>query len=276
MGKSFEKKYPEKNDVVMTKIKCIDNLVINVELLEYGNIPGRIKLDYKNSKKILEKVKDRKTRVLKVLSVSEEDGTIELADLLGADKEEDPKFKACKDSYEKAKKVYSIMNHVSHVFNKDLDVLYKTIVWPLAEIYGHAFEAFQEIIQNENKVPQKSIIFYENLKKDIYDALIDGIYIKMKPKPIKVRVDVDIRCYGNNGVFVIQKAMLAAEKVSSEKVKVDMILESAPYYYLITKAPNETIGIEILEKALEACKKVIESAESGSFNIIKKPKNQSI
>merc|ERR1711920_1154068 len=197
----------------------------------------------------------------KVLSVSEEDGTIELSDLLGADKEEDPKFKACKDSYEKAKKVYSIMNHVSHVLNKDLDVLYEKIVWPLAEIYGHAFEAFQEIIQNENKVLQKSIIFYENLEKDIYDALINGIYAKMKPKPIKVRADVDMRCYGNDGVFVIQKAMLAAEKVSSEKV--DMILESAPYYYLI-------------KKALEACKKVIESSESGSFNIIKKPKHQSI
>merc|ERR1711972_526500 len=110
---------------VMTKIKCIDNLVINVELLEYGNIPGRIKLDYKNSKKMVEKVKDGKTRVLKVLSVSEEDDTIELADLLGANKEEDFKFKACKDSYEKAKKVYSIMNHVSHVINKDLDTLYK-------------------------------------------------------------------------------------------------------------------------------------------------------
>merc|ERR1712187_756502 len=130
-----------------------------------------------------------------------------------------------------------------------------------------------EIIHNDNK---KSILFYATLEKDIYDALIDGIYAKMKPKPIKVRADVDMRCYGNDGVFVIQKAMLAAEKVSSEKVKVDMILESAPYYYLITKAPNKTIGIEILEKALEACKKVIESSESGSFNIIKKPKNQSI
>merc|ERR1712066_905298 len=116
----------------------------------------------------------------------------------------------------------------SHVTNKDLDILYKKIVWPLAEIYGHAFEAFTEIIQNENKKP---ITFYENLEKDIYDALVDGIYAKMKPKPIKVRVDVDMRCYGNDGVFVIQKAMLAAEKVSSEKV--DMILDSPPYYYLI-------------------------------------------
>merc|ERR1712187_371076 len=141
-------------------------------------------------KKMVEKVKDGKTRVLKVLSV----------------KEEDLKFKACKDSYEKAKKVYSIMNHVSHVTNKDLDILYKKIVWPLAEIYGHAFEAFTEIIQNENKKP---ITFYENLEKDIYDALIDGIYAKMKPKPIKVRADVEMRCDENDGVSLIQKAMLA-------------------------------------------------------------------
>lgn len=48
--------------------------------------------------------------------------------------------------------VHSIMRHVAETTGQDLEQLYKQIAWPMYKVYGHAFEAFKNMVQDPEPV----------------------------------------------------------------------------------------------------------------------------
>ena len=48
--------------------------------------------------------------------------------------------------------VHSIMRHVAETTGQDLEQLYTQIGWPLYKMYGHAFEAFKQMVQDPEPI----------------------------------------------------------------------------------------------------------------------------
>lgn len=48
--------------------------------------------------------------------------------------------------------VHSIMRHVAETTGQDLEQLYTQIGWPLYKLYGHAFEAFKQMVQEPEPI----------------------------------------------------------------------------------------------------------------------------
>ena len=59
---------------------------------------------------------------------------------------------AAEEKYNKSKMVHSIMRHVAETTGQDLEQLYGQIGWPLYKLYGHAFEAFKQMVQDPEPI----------------------------------------------------------------------------------------------------------------------------
>ena len=63
-----------------------------------------------------------------------------------------PEVQAAEEKYNKSKMVHSIMRHVAETTGQDLEQLYSQIGWPLYKLYGHAFEAFKQMVQEPEPI----------------------------------------------------------------------------------------------------------------------------
>lgn len=61
-------------------------------------------------------------------------------------------MQAAEEKYNKSKMVHSIMRHVAETTGQDLEQLYSQIGWPLYKLYGHAFEAFKQMVQDPEPI----------------------------------------------------------------------------------------------------------------------------
>lgn len=61
-------------------------------------------------------------------------------------------LQAAEEKYNKSKMVHSIMRHVAETTGQDLEQLYTQIGWPLYKMYGHAFEAFKQMVQDPEPI----------------------------------------------------------------------------------------------------------------------------
>lgn len=70
-------------------------------------------------------------------------------------------MQAAEEKYNKSKMVHSIMRHVAETTGQDLEQLYKQIAWPMYKMYGHAFEAFKNMVQDPEPVFAKLQVVLE-------------------------------------------------------------------------------------------------------------------
>ena len=121
----------------------------------------------------------------------------------------------CEERYNKSKMVHSIMRHVAEKTNTPLEELYTEIAWPLNKKYGHAVDAFKLSITNPNvwdEVTFKS--------PQIKEELQTYISKRLTPQPTKVRADVEVTCFGYEGIDAVKAALRKAEAKSSEAAQV--------------------------------------------------------
>ena len=84
---------------------------------------------------------------------------------------------------------------------------------------------------------------------------------RMTPQPLKIRADVELTCFGYDGVLHIKDAMRAAQALSREDCQVQMKLVAPPLYVLTTQTLEKEVGIKLLEEATAAAAACIEKAK---------------
>ncbi|KAG2332368.1 hypothetical protein Bca52824_003548 [Brassica carinata] len=210
-----------------------------VSLLEYNNIEGMIlfsELSRRRIRSVSSLIKVGRIEPVMVLRVDKEKGYIDLS----------------KRRYNKSKLVHSIMRHVAETLSIDLEELYvKNIGWPLYRKHGHAFEAFKVLVTDPDSV-------LGSLTREIKEVGPDGQEERMTPQPMKIRADIELKCFQFDGVVHIKEAMKKAEAAGNEDCPVKIKLVAPPLYVLTTQTLDKEQGIEILEKAIEVCTETIE------------------
>ncbi|KAL9234750.1 hypothetical protein vseg_009581 [Gypsophila vaccaria] len=267
----YEAKYPEVDMAVMIQVKNIADMGAYVSLLEYNNIEGMIlfsELSRRRIRSVNSLIKVGRIEPVMVLRVDKEKGYIDLSKRRVS--EED--IAHCEERYNKSKLVHSIMRHVAETLSADLEDLYVRIGWPLYRKYGHAFEAFKTIVTDPDSVlDQLTYEFHLTdshgrqttevrpaVTPEIKDALVKNVRRRMTPQPLKIRADIEMKCFQFDGVLHIKEAMRKAEAAGTNDCPVKIKLVAPPLYVLTTQTLDKDQGISTLNKAISACTEEIE------------------
>jgi len=161
----------------------------------------------------------------------------------------------CEERYNKSKLAHSILRHVAEKTNTPIQSLYETIGWPLNKKYGHAVDAFKLSITNEDVWNEVS--FPNDVVKDEFQSYIGR---RLTPQPTKVRADVEVTCFGYEGIDAVKTALRCAEARNTPETQVKVKLVSPPLYVLTSQCLDKTAGISILEAAIQDIEKNIREA----------------
>ncbi|OAY54956.2 hypothetical protein MANES_03G078600v8 [Manihot esculenta] len=219
----YEAKYPEVDMAVMIQVKNIADMGAYVSLLEYNNIEGMIlfsELSRRRIRSVSSLIRVGRIEPVMVLRVDKEKGYIDLSKRRVS--EED--IQACEERYNKSKLVHSIMRHVAETMGIDLEV---TKVVPA-------------------------------VTEEIKEALVKNIRRRMTPQPLKIRADIEMKCFQFDGVLHIKDAMRKAEAAGNKDCPVKIKLVAPPLYVLTTQTLDKEQGISVLNKAIAACTEAIE------------------
>ncbi|EHA8590738.1 hypothetical protein COCNU_scaffold023260G000020 [Cocos nucifera] len=279
----YEARYPEVDMAVMIQVKNIADMGAYVSLLEYNNIEGMIlfsELSRRRIRSVSSLIKVGRQEPVMVLRVDREKGYIDLSKRRVS--EED--IHACEERYNKSKLVHSIMRHVAETMDLDLEDLYIHVGWPLYRKYGHAFEAFKLIVTDPDSVldsltreekevgpdGQEVTKVVPAMTPEIKDALVKNIRRRMTPQPLKIRADIEMKCFQFDGVLHIKEAMKKAEAAGNDDCPVKIKLVAPPLYVLTTqtldKVRKEKLGdrITALHQLVSPFGKALSSPYLGS------------
>ncbi|CAI4210687.1 unnamed protein product [Parascedosporium putredinis] len=230
----YEEKYPEIDSFVMVNVKQIAEMGAYVKLLEYDNIDGMIllsELSRRRIRSIQKLIRVGRNEVVVVLRVDKEKGYIDLSKRRVSTED----VIKCEERYNKGKMVHSIMRHVAEKTEVPIEDLYKNIGWPLNKKYGHCIDAFKISITNPDV--WNDITFPSNA-------------------PTKVRADVEVTCFGYDGIDAIKAALSQAEARDTAETQVKVRLND---------------GIKRLEEAIVDVRASIEAA-GGRLEVKMEPK----
>ncbi|KAM0563334.1 hypothetical protein ACHAPJ_001052 [Fusarium lateritium] len=261
----YEEKYPEIDSFVMVNVKQIAEMGAYVKLLEYDNIDGMIllsELSRRRIRSIQKLIRVGRNEVVVVLRVDKEKGYIDLSKRRVSPED----IVKCEERYNKSKMVHSVMRHVAKQTQVPIENLYETIAWPLNKRYGHAIDAFKLSITNPevwNDITFPSEVVSEELKTYISKRLT--------PQPTKVRADIEVTCFGYEGIDAVKTALRTAEANNTEDTQVKVKLVSPPLYVLTSTCLDKAVGITRVEEAIVDIRKSIEGA-GGHLTVKMEPK----
>ncbi|EAU35853.1 eukaryotic translation initiation factor 2 alpha subunit [Aspergillus terreus NIH2624] len=257
----YEEKYPEVDSYVMVNVKQIAEMGAYVKLLEYDNIDGMIllsELSRRRIRSIQKLIRIGRNEVVIVLRVDKEKGYIDLSKRRVSPED----VVKCEERYNKSKAVHSIMRHVAEATQTPLETLYQTIAWPLNRKYGHSHDAFKISITNPdvwNEIEFPS----EAVKKE----LTNYIGKRLTPHPTKVRADIEVTCFGYEGIDAVKTALRTAEESNTVDNQIKVKLVAPPLYVLTSQCLDKAVGIKTLEEAIQRIEAKIK--ESGGGCIVK-------
>ena len=94
----------------------------------------------------------------------------------------------------------------------------------------------------------------------------------MKPQPIKVRSDVEVTCFGYDGIDAIKTALRTAEAKNTDEFQIKVRLVSPPHYVMTGTSMDKNLGIARLEEAIEDVRKSILGFSGGKMVVKMEPK----
>ncbi|KAJ5511539.1 Nucleic acid-binding OB-fold [Penicillium expansum] len=147
-----------------------------------------------------------------------------------------------------------------------LETLYENIGWPLNQKYGHAHDAFKISITNPNVWDE--ITFPSDAVKSELQQYISS---KLTPHPTKVRADIEVTCFGYDGIDAVKDALRTAEADNTPENQIKVRLVAPPLYVLASQCLDKTLGVKLLEEAIVKIEERIK-ANGGSCTVKMAPK----
>lgn len=94
---------------------------------------------------------------------------------------------------------------------------------------------------------------------------------RLTPQPTKVRADIEVTCFGYEGIDAVKSALRTAEAKNTAENQVKVRLVSPPLYVLTSTCLDKSLGIKLLEEAIVDVRKSIEGA-NGNLQVKMEPK----
>jgi translation initiation factor 2 subunit 1 len=267
----YSQRYPEVEDVVMVKVRNIADMGAYVSLLEYNNIEGMIllsELSRRRIRSINKLIKVGKTEPVVVIRVDKEKGYIDLSKRRVSAED----MEKCTAKYSNAKAVNSILRHVAEVLKFDSEAqlvdLYQRTAWRYEEKtkkQGSSYDFFK------NCVTDPSLLDECGLSEKTKKLLLENIQQKLTSQAVKIRSDIEVSCFGYEGIDAVRAALKCGLECSKEDIFIKIHLIAPPLYVMTTSTPDRQKGIETLQDAIAAIQESIKG-NGGIFSIQMAPK----
>ncbi|XP_054772912.1 eukaryotic translation initiation factor 2 subunit 1-like [Lytechinus pictus] len=268
----YEQLYPAVEDVVMVKVRSIAEMGAYVHLLEYNKIEGMIllsELSRRRIRSINKLIRVDRDECVVVIRVDEEKGYIDLSKRRVSPEE----IKKCEQKYAAAKAVNSILRHVGEILgytsNSQLEELYSKTAWYFDQKYKSvgdgAYRAFKLCVK------EPEILNECNLDEETHKVLQENIERKLTPQAVKIRSDIEVACYGYDGIDAVKDALTKGLDLSSEEMPIKINLIAPPQYVVTTQTLQREDGVNKLKEAIDAIQESIIKS-GGVFKVMMAPK----
>jgi translation initiation factor 2 subunit 1 len=97
--------------------------------------------------------------------------------------------------------------------------------------------------------------------------LMQYISKKLTPSPTKVRADIEVTCFGYDGIDAVKDALRTAEEANTADSQIRVRLVAPPLYVLTSQCLDKNLGVRMLEDSIQRINNKIK--ESGGGCIIK-------
>ena len=235
-------------------------------LLEYNDIEGFIaSSDYsrKRIRSVKKLMRVGKQEVLQVLRVDEEKGYVDLSKKLLTAKD----IEVCSERFEKSKIVNGILRRLAETKEQKLMDIYEQFGWALYEGEdGHAYDVLQ------NSLLDASILDKYKIPKDCQEELMAIVKHRMSTNPVKVEAEINLTCFGIDGVEALKAALLVARELGTEETPIVVTVKASPVYTLSCTHIDKSVAVEMLNKAIDAVKLKISEYPTGALEIKTAPK----
>ena len=259
----YESQFPDVDELVMVNVRNVETLGAYVTLLEYNNIEGMVllsELSRRRIRSIAKLIRVGRQEVVMVMRVDKEKGYVDLSKRR-VPAEDVPKFNA---HFAKSKAVHSIVRHVAMTTDYMLEDIYINVVWPLYKEFGHAHDAFKRAITDEAGVFGR---FREaGMPDEIYEAIMVSIRRKLAKTALKLRADVEVECFSEEGIDAIKAALIAGKECGTDDSPIAIQLIAPPKYVLFVTSMDRTAGIALLTRALNTIETEIK-ARGGAYHL---------
>lgn len=176
-----------------------------------------------------------------VLRVDKDKGYIDLSKRRVSPEDID----AIEERFNKSKSVHSIMRNLATTQKRDIEDLYESFGWELADEFGHLLEAFKRLLVDT------SILDKYTMSEDVKEALIKNVALRLTPQPVKVRSDFEVTCFAYEGIDAIKAALTKGMESGTEQSPISVRLIAPPLYVMTCNTLETEMGINMLTKALE-------------------------
>uniref|UniRef100_A0A1B6DHT6 Uncharacterized protein n=1 Tax=Clastoptera arizonana TaxID=38151 RepID=A0A1B6DHT6_9HEMI len=116
-----------------------------------------------------------------------------------------------------------------------------------------------------------SVLSECGLDENTQEVLLNNIKRKLTSQAVKIRADIEVACYGYEGIDAVKAALKAGLACSTEDLPIKINLIAPPLYVMTTATPEKADGIQALQEAIEKIEKTITDM-GGVFQIQMAPK----
>lgn len=252
-----ETEFPKVGEIVVTKTFSIENDVLTMKLIEYGDLKGLVlnsELSKKKIKSINQVTKIGSTEVCQVLTVDKSRGYIDLSLKAVGEKEK----KECLDEAKKNKVGHQIMQKSAKLANVPVNILYEEFGYDKINEYGSLYRYFV-------KGKTNPAVFEKNKKYGQFFLTV--INEEFRPSAYKVRGDVDVTSHAKG----VEGIIGAFAKAAQAYPKLKMVLLKPPTYSITNIGSDKNKAIEEINSAFEIIRTEIEKS-NGTFHISLHPR----
>jgi len=94
---------------------------------------------------------------------------------------------------------------------------------------------------------------------DVLPSLLSQIARRLTPQPAKIRSDIEVTCFGYDGIDAIKTALLQGEKMSTEQCTIKVKLVAPPLYVVVANTLDKEIGLATVKSGVEKIREIVES-----------------
>ncbi|KRZ07990.1 Eukaryotic translation initiation factor 2 subunit 1 [Trichinella zimbabwensis] len=267
----YADKYPQVEDTVVVTVRSIAEMGAYVSLLEYNNIEGMIllsELSRRRIRSVNKLIRVGRSECVVVIRVDEDKGYIDLSKRRVYTKD----LIECEERFAKAKAVYSILRHVADQLGYDsdnqLEDLLNRTAWHFDRKYNRkaaSYEVFKKAVNDESVLDECDI---DDATKE---KILENIRKRLTPQAVRIRADVEVSCFGYDGIDAVKAALSEGLKCSTEEMPIKINLIAPPLYVVTTSTFERAEGLAAVNATLERIRESIES-NNGRFRIILAPK----
>ncbi len=252
--------WPEVGELVVATVERITNYGAYVMLDEYEK-EGLLHISEISStwvKNIRDYVREKQKVVLKVLRVSPRKGHVDLSLRRVSKRQKREKLQ----SWKKERRAESLLQNAAEKLNLPIKEAYEKAGAPIEKKFGGLYLGMERTAKEGATVLTKLGV-PEDLATTLAKIAKDRIRIPL----VKITGLLELECPKPQGVTVVRKALLDAQKVTkSKREDVAAYTVSPPKYRVEVQAENYKKAEDLLQKAAEtALKKVTAGGGRGNF-----------